>query len=287
MIRQCFAALSVLVIAGCSHTAQTTSGADYLNKFPTSKVAKSTSPARSTIQTNDYGETTVVAASESELIRQAAAVEPLLRFPARFGLARIEDGRVTTIPQDEAALWNEMASRFAGFGSFTPVDPIIMEFTSGSLPPATSQAYNSQHGYVQYNSRDLPTKIRLGSARQHLDAVLIYEVGMAEKHRNRPLAKIQLSTLGDTVVTDRNAEAAGAAKAILLDVRNGYPYGTAQAEKNLSDYANFWDSQNVRDERRELARKSIAADLVPEVENMMRALITGLQANQLRASNAL
>jgi len=224
--------------------------------------------ASSSVRTDEYGEATIVAASESDLIRQAAAVEPLLRFPARFGLARIEDGRVTTIPKDEAALWNEMASRFSGFGSFTPVDPIIMEFTSGSLPPAASQAFNSRHGHVQYNGRDLPTKIRLGSARQHLDAVLIYEMGMAEKQRKRPLAKIKLSTLGDTVLSDRTVKAAGVAKAILLDVRNAYPYGTAQIEKDLSGYADDWFARSKRKERREIARKSIKASLRPSCRKL-------------------
>jgi len=176
-----------------------------------------------------------------------------------------------------------MANRFTGFGSFTPVDPIIMAFTSGSLPPATSQAYNSGNGHVRFNGRNLPTKIRLGAARQHLDAVLIYEVGTAERRGKTPLAAIKLSILGDAVVSDRTVKAAGAGKAILLDVRNGYPYGTAQAEKDLSGYADEWFTTSARAERRENARKSIAADLVPEVETMLRTLVSELQANQLSA----
>lgn len=274
-------ALAALALAGCSHTVQTTSGAEYLRKHaaPGSAVAMSAAPTRS-----DDLSTVIVAASESDLIRRAASVEPLLRLPARFGLARIEDGRLTTIPADEAVLWNAMAARFTGFGSFTQVDPIIMEFTSGSLPPATTQAEIGHGGEVRYRSRDLPSKIRLGAARQHLDAILIYEVGMAEKPQRRPLTAIRLSTLGDTVVSDRTAESAGAAKAILLDVRNGYPYGTAQIEKDLSGYASAWHTTLARNERREAARRSIAADLVPEVEDMMRTLINELQAKRLRGA---
>lgn len=275
MKRLALLAATALVLAGCSHTVQTTSGADYLERFDAPHAVSAELP---------IGEAGLVAASESALIRQAASVEPLLSFPARFGLARIEDGRVTTIPRDEAALWNAMAGRFSGFGSFTPVDPIIMEFTSGALPPSTAQAEVGYRGEVHYRPRDLPTKIRLGAARQHLDAVLIYEVGMGEKQRRRPLTAIRLSALGSTVLSDRTLEAAGAAKAILIDVRNGYPYGTAQVEKDLSGYSSPWHTTSARNERRETARQSIAADLVPEVEDMLRTLVNELQAKRLRAA---
>ena len=281
MIRFSYLAATALIIAACSHIVQTTSGADYLSKFDAPGSAAVLSPA---LTTDLYADTGIVASSESALIREAASVEPLLSFPARFGLARIEEGRVTSIPADEAALWNAMAQRFSGFGVFTPVDPIIMEFTSGSLPPSTAQAVSGRDGSVHYRARDLPSKIRLGAARQHLDAVLIYEVGMAEKSNRRPLTSIRLSTLGNTVLSDRTSEAAGAGKAILLDVRNGYPYGTAQIEKDLSGYAGSWHTSSARSKRREAARQRIAADLVPEVEDMLRSLINEIQAKRLRAA---
>ena len=83
-------------------------------------------------------------------------------------------------------------------------------------------------------------------------------------------------------LSDHTLEAAGAAKAILLDVRNAYPYGTAQIEKDLSGYSSSWHTTSARNERREKARKSVAAALVPDVEDMLRSLINGLQARQLR-----
>jgi len=279
MTRLSFLAATVLLLAGCSQTVQTTSGADYLSKSP-SLTAKSVRSVSSTYT----AASDVTDRPMTELIREAAAVEPLLTFPARFGLARIENGELTTIPADEAALWQTMAARFDGFGSFTAVDPIIVEFTSNSLPPATHQAslrHNRDGSYRAYRSRDLPTKIRLGAARQHLDAVLIYEVGMKEKSRRRALTSVSLSTLGSMPLSDHTYEAAGAAKAILLDVRNAYPYGTAQIEKDLSGYADTWHTTSARNERREKARKSIAAALVPDVEAMLRSLINGLQANEL------
>ena len=280
-MRLSFLAAAALLLAGCSHTVQTTSGADYLSKRPSLNAQ----PVRTVSSTYSAGNE-ISDRPVSDLIHQAAAVEPLLTFPARFGLARIENGQLTTIPADEAALWQGMAARFDGFGSFTAVDPIIVEFTSNSLPPATHQAslhHNRDGSYRAYRARDLPTKIRLGAARQHLDAVLIYEVGMNEKHRRNALKSIKLSTLGSMPLSDHTYEAAGAAKAILLDVRNAYPYGTAQIEKDLSGYSDAWHTTSARNERREKARKSIAAALVPDVEDMLRSLVNGLQARQLRS----
>lgn len=292
MLRVSLLVSVALVFAGCSHAVQTTSGENYLRKHPglTSKPVQTVASTYSTGSQTVTAEAPVVSArSVSELIHEAASVEPLLTFPARFGLARIENGILTTIPTDEAALWQEMAGRFDGFGSFTPVDPIIVEFTSKSLPPATHQIelhheYDGNRARRGYTARDLPTKIRLGAARQHLDAVLIYEVGMGEKHRRKSLTAVNLTILGKMPLSDHTWEAAGAAKAILLDVRNAYPYGTAQIEKDLSGYAETWFSDSARRDRREKARKSIAATLVPGVEDMMRSLVTQLQAKQLRGS---
>ena len=281
MTRLSFFAAAAFLLAGCSHTVQTTSGADYLSKNP----SLHTKPIRSVSSTYTAGNE-VIDLPVSDLIREAASVEPLLTFPARFGLARIENGVLTTIPSDEAALWQGMAARFDDFGSFTAVDPIIVEFTSKSLPPATHQAtlHHDRNGsYRTHRGRDLPTKIRLGAARQHLDAVLIYEVGVAEKHRRRALTSVRLTALGAMPLSDHTLDAAGAAKAILLDVRNAYPYGTAQVEKDLSGYSGSWHTTSARNERREKARKSVTAALVPDVENMLRSLITDLQAKQLRS----
>jgi len=294
MTRLSLLAATALFLAGCSHTVQTTSGAEYLSKYstvesePVFNVSSTfTAPSDKTdvrivsVEKSDYR---IKAVSETELIRQAASVEPLLTFPARFGLARIEDGKLTTIPEDEAVAWSRMSRSFNGLGSFTPVDPIIVQFTSNSLPPTASQVYVNYDGEHRFHAHDLLSKVRLGAARQHLDAVLIYEVGMGEKSDRRPLTAIKLKALGTTILSDRTLDAAGAAKAILLDVRNGYPYGTAQIEKDLSDHYKPWYSNNTRKVSREVARKSIAAALVPEVRDMFRSLVNGLRANHWRAA---
>jgi len=78
-------AASALTLAACSHTTQYTSGKDYLNRYD--KSAATLSASNGTIESD---------------IRNIAAIEPDLQFPARIGLARIERGRLISIPQDES-----------------------------------------------------------------------------------------------------------------------------------------------------------------------------------------
>ena len=267
MFRLTTLAIAAFTLVGCSHTVQTTSGAQYLSDYD----AVAPQIARGIGPTITPATESQIAVSENELIRRAAAVEPILRFPARFGLARIEAGRLTPIPETEAALWNEFATRYHAYGSFTPVDPIIAEFTSASLPPSNG---------AMKKRRDVPTKIRLGSARQHLDAVLIYEVAVASRTRNTGLAFVDLTILGGAILPTRDLQAAGIAKALLLDVRNGYPYGTASTEVDLSALSTSWGSDAREDRLQQKASAQVVSDLIPEVDAMFRDLVGRLAAKR-------
>ncbi|MEO0993582.1 MAG: hypothetical protein AAFX62_07205 [Pseudomonadota bacterium] len=105
-------------------------------------------------------------------IAEAASFEPTLRFPARIGLARVVRGTLTGIPGEEQGLWAEFAEKHAGLGSFVAVSPLIAAL--GSATPT----------------------IRLASARQHLDAVLIYELGAYGSKENTILALFDVTLIG-------------------------------------------------------------------------------------------
>ena len=74
--------------------------------------------------------------------------------------------------------------------------------------------------------RETVWTIRLGAARQHLDVVLIYESFGKSQDRSNPLAITKLALIGYFLPTE-NIEAEGLAQAVLVDVRNGYHYGSA------------------------------------------------------------
>jgi len=117
-------------------------------------------------------------------IRSIAAVEPNLQFPARIGLARIERGRLISVPTDEAEDWQILIERLGpSFGEFVPVSPLIAAMVDTSRKSDT-------------HSRAVVDNIRRGSARQHLDYVLIYEVTDVADQNSNVLRIADLSILG-------------------------------------------------------------------------------------------
>ena len=79
--------VALIGLAACSTSLQTTSGANYLARYDASHEIANGAP-------------TDVDAD----VRRIAAVEPNLVFPARIGLARIQNGALTALPADEARI---------------------------------------------------------------------------------------------------------------------------------------------------------------------------------------
>ncbi|MBX2855944.1 MAG: hypothetical protein KTR21_13215, partial [Rhodobacteraceae bacterium] len=71
----------------------------------------------------------------------------------------------------------------------------------------------------------------------------------------------------------RSLRAQGLATALLMDVISGYPYGTAQAEADLSELSTSYGAEaRVAALRIEVSEKVLAA-LSPEVQEMFDKLL--------------
>ncbi|NNG04813.1 MAG: hypothetical protein HKM95_12030, partial [Inquilinus sp.] len=82
---------ALVLVAGCSRAVQTTAGEDYLSFYTEAD----------TIGTSKAGDP----------VREIASIEPLLQFPARIGVARVELGDLVPVPRAEAVAWAEAAER--------------------------------------------------------------------------------------------------------------------------------------------------------------------------------
>lgn len=247
---------TVLALGACGERyVQTSSGADYLARY-------------------DAAAAGVVPDAN---IRRAAAVEPILTFPARFGLARIENGHLTGIPVAEVALWAGLIEKHRSLGEFVPISPIIAEFTADAVLQPRPDRYRRDTG-------ELVTTIRLGAARQHVDVVLIYEVGATSGRDFTILAFADLTIIGGAFLPTRSLEAHGVASALLLDVRNGYPYGTASAEADLSALSVTYGSGRRTEELRREAALKVVGNLVPEVDAMIGELVVEMAKRALAGS---
>ena len=259
---------SALVLLGaCGPTVQNTSGKAYLARTKSPPAATETiSKTRTTRDGKTITEKIEILSTDA-LVRKAANVEPILRLPARIGLARIDTGRLSVIPDHEARIWQDVVQRFPGLGEAVPIDPFLAEYTTETVLPQDQRR-------LRTDARNIITKIRLGAARQHVDAVLIYEVGSIGGGTKIP-GLTMAGVLGRQVWRSPKPGHDGVARAILLDVRNGYPYATIMATADLDGAKpDFWVDDGDEKAYAEATRR-IVQQLSVEVDVVFRKVVQG------------
>ncbi len=255
MIRAALSVAALLTVAACASQIQTTSGKAYLDRYATQAGAQTSA------QPMDAG------------IRAAANVEPLLRFPARLGIARIDNGRLAPIPAAESEAWLDLGRRLGpGWGEMVAISPLIAALAQQPMGGNGVSANLCGEGYSQCLEKTV-RDIRLGAARQHVDAVLIYESVSRDETTSNPLAITKLALIGFFLPSE-DVTAESFAQAVLLDVRNGYTYGTATADSGRPAYAlsTSGNQQAVADRLRRESAVSAVVNLSDEVETMLRDL---------------
>ena len=245
------ASLGVISIGCQSNSIQTTSGMEYLNKYE--------KPDRTEGKVDNI----------DEEVREIANVEPTLRFPARIGLAKLYNGRITNLTAEEVEGWDKAKEEMGtGFGEFVPVSSMIAE-----LVYTAPERKKGQHAT---KPSEIFRKVRLGAARQHIDYVLLYEVFSESKTTKLASSVANWTIIGGYFIPSRKIETTGHANALLLDVRSGYPYGAASASLSANELS-AW--HNNRDKSRNLADKNqiaTALKLIPEARKMMETLMQNL-----------
>jgi hypothetical protein len=236
-----------LLLMGCAHAVQTTSGAEFVS----ARDADGIRPIDADIA-------------------QIAAVEPNLHFPARIGVARIVNGKLSLPSADEGGMLAELGARQADLGEFVQISPLIAAMVTGRDPSGQTIGNRQAPGQVVQD-------IRKTAARQHLDYVLIYEMGARSRVTDTPFALADVTLIGGAFLPTRNIRVAGVGQALFLDVRNGYPYGTAQVAEDLSGLGRSFGQDRRQERLRERATDKVFAALMPEVESMLDKLQAAAQ----------
>ena len=257
-------AAMALCLSACETVPQYTSSADYLERYPAQSTASASALSSETL----HSETDVA-------IRKIAAVEPDLRFPARIGLARIERSKLVGVPHDEAESWRAAAENLGpDFGRFVPVSPLVADMVAPKNNDTRITVVNH---------------IRRGAARQHLDYVIAYEVTDTSDSGGNALRLADLTVLGLFVLPSRNLKAEASASAILLDVRNGYPYLTGSTfadKKSISTVIGSWDRrQKLEDKARVVAVSQIAEEFADGLREL-KHVADGVKLAESRAAHS-
>ncbi|MFQ1699335.1 hypothetical protein ACJ5NV_01950 [Loktanella agnita] len=216
-------------------------------------------PSTQTSSGNDYISATSASFIDDD-IAKAAAIEPNLRFPAR-----IVNGGLTLPPPEETALFTGIAERNSQYGEFVAVSPLVMAMV-------TDVDAGINRGRTSNSARAVIHQIRLAAARQHLDYVIVYEVGARSRTRNTPFALADVTLLGGMLLPTRNIDVAGIGAAAFIDVRNGYPYSTTQVSADLSGFARSFQVGRRSNVLQARATLKVAEALVPDIEKMLAEL---------------
>lgn len=249
---------ALLALVGCeTYQTQTTSGQDYLSAYPTAQNGASGSEI-------------------DDAVRAVAAVEPTLRFPARIGLAKLYNGQIVNLDPAEVEAWGEARDALgSGFGEFVPVSALIAEMVYATPAELSSQT----------RPTELVKKVRLGAARQHLDAVLIYEVFSETEKTSLVTSVADWTIIGGYFIPSKNVQTTGYANALLLDVRNGYPYGTAATQLTDKELETTFGSHGRSRNLAERNQIATSLKLIPQVEQMMRELVGKLGTTEVAGNS--
>lgn len=250
VLRLSIFAVCLLGVAACTSTIQTTSGADYLAAYE-----------------ERYTATPASGGSIDDEIKSIAAIEPQLQFPARIGLARISHGRLGAIPASELAIWGDAIETLGPeVGEFVPVSPLI-----ASMVTDISHRQGDAAGKVIED-------IRKGAARQHLDYVIAYEVTSFADTQQNGLSLADLTLIGLFVVPSRSIDVEASASAIMLDVRNGYPYATITG---FAEKGGISTSSTQRSRRTELVHSAEDAALL-DATSQIKDVVTELRIRAVK-----
>lgn len=251
-LKRVAAVAAVLAIGACETSLQTTSGADYLARYDPS-----------------YETSSETALAVDEDVRRIASIEPNLIFPARIGLARIERGRLTTLPAEDARVWQDQVEKLgATYGEFVPVSPMIAEMVSTASSSRSSSA------------ADIMAHIRRGAARQHLDYVLVYEVGASRQEKSNALALADLTIIGMFVLPSRTIDVEATASGLMLDVRTGYPYATLTTHADKTGVSRAISERSTGLSYAETAKAQAVSKLALDFSEAMEELAARAQEDR-------
>jgi len=268
---------AVLVVAACGHDIQTTSGKSYVERFKQDAQSAGTAknllalepgPARpaTPVLAGDTAKTSDTSGQPSldELVLRAAQVEPLIRFPARIGVVKIERGEMSGPGSETADAWRQLAESMKGsIGELVPINPLLARATASAVKfPAKN-----------FSQLDNTLALaRIGAGRQHLDAMIVYQVVGGADSSETLASILDYTIVGSFLIPTHAIEAEAFAVAAIIDVRNGYHYATVTATGQDNDLAVNWSTGSARREATRSAVRDAEINLAKQVDKALSDL---------------
>ncbi len=210
------------------------------------------------------GVTPEIRANQTEAgITDSFAKRPLAQLPTGIAVARLQ-----------APDYHSQTAQGWGTGRYSIVTTRDVEPDSAvdrlaKLPKV--------HGVAPISRMLLPAtlnsdkELRQAAAQLHADMLLVYTLDTSFT-KNDLAVPLTVVTLG--LSPNQKANIVSTASAVLLDTRNGYVYGVAEASSRSSKLMGAWGSTDTIDESRRQTETDAFTKLVGEVEKMWTGVLT-------------
>src|SRR2546421_2042011 len=201
-------------------------------------------------------------ASTDGRIRQALDRKPLATFPTGIAVARVQ-----------APDYSSPTARGWGHGNYSVLTTRDIE-----KPEQIKRLSNMTmvDGIAPMSRLLLPEnlqsdlQLREAAAQLHADMLLIYTIDtqFTQEDKAAPLSVISLG-----LSPNQQIRVNSTASAVLMDTRNGYVYGLAEASEREKHYTNAWQSGVSVDETRRTTESAAFDKLVGEVETTWKGVV--------------
>jgi hypothetical protein len=181
--------------------------------------------------------------------------KPLARFPTALAIARVQEPG-----------YQSQTSHSYGRGAYSVVTTRDIETEAhldrlAKLPMVTGVAPMNRLLLPSDLKSDLD--LRQAAAALHADLLLIYTIDTAFVVRDH-MTPLTVVSLG--LFPTQNAEVVTTASAVLMDTRNGYVYGLAEATSRKDQVAAAWTSEDAVDQVRLKTEAQAFEQLIGEFE---------------------
>lgn len=212
-------------------------------------------------------------------IAAAMTKRPLATLPTSIAVVRVQ-----------APNYQAEDVQTYGSGAFTVVTTRTVEEADGKDQTAELAKLPLVSGVAPLNRLLLPQEfhsdldLRQAAAMLHADMLLVYTLDTNFKVEDA-IAPLTVVTLG--LSPNQQARVVTTASAVLLDTRNGYLYGMAEATEHDNQLASAWTSQAAVDQTRRRTEARAFQKLVKNLEVTWVGVVKNLQPLQGTAARSL
>lgn len=200
--------------------------------------------------------------TEGDGIVEAFAREPLADFPANIAVARVQ-----------APGYRSYNTTGYGSGAYSVVTVRDLEFEQDPLAKLADDPMIA--GIAPLNRLVVPAQLhtdaelRRAAAQVQADLLLVYTFDTAfyNEEQARPLSVITLGLSPTTKV-----RVTSTASAVLMDTRNGFIYGLAEATAADDQVASAWTDEAAVDQTRRRVESAAFVELVDELQLLWQAV---------------